>query len=334
MKLRKTGLTLLTVAVFSLAAFSGAIAQEGEPPAACSGDNVAGTVVAVDEASQTITVELSDGTMCTVQLSAGYDHPITSLLGTYFNDMSAESLAEALAALQVSLVCPEGEACSLAEAGDDTVSGRVVGVTEVGEGQYEVEIVYSNAEGTETSVVILVEDAAQAAAWMEALAGLNVEWMLRLGDDAVFVVDAGDQIAALHEDGMGFGVIVKLMAMADAAAEACLAGAPEGLEEGAADPCAVSLESLVAAFQGGMGLGQLFQEFGKPALLGVGHIRQLLNGKDPGPPPNACGYWSKHGDPYGTCGGAETGEPAGPSNNGNGRGKPPWAGQPGGPQGD
>lgn len=91
------------------------------------------------------------------------------------------------------------------------------------------------------------------------------------------------QIAQYHEDGMGFGVLVKLYAMAEASAEACAqqpAGEPAGEGE-AAECAAVTVEELVAAFQGGAGMGQLFKEYGKPALLGVGHVKQQLKNQPP-----------------------------------------------------
>lgn len=87
-----------------------------------------------------------------------------------------------------------------------------------------------------------------------------------------------EQIAMYHADGMGFGVLVKLYAMAEAAVEACV-NQPVSTE--VVDPTqpaceAVTVEELVSEIQGGAGMGQLFKEFGKPALLGVGHVKKAM----------------------------------------------------------
>ncbi|MEK6256414.1 MAG: DUF5666 domain-containing protein [Chloroflexota bacterium] len=75
-----------------------------------------------------------------------------------------------------------------------------------------------------------------------------------------------DEVTAYHEDGMGWGVLVKLYAIADESMEAC-----DGEED-----CGVTVEELVEMFNSGTGMGQLFKEFGKPAQLGVGHLRKAV----------------------------------------------------------
>jgi hypothetical protein len=89
------------------------------------------------------------------------------------------------------------------------------------------------------------------------------------------------QIAQLHQDGMGFGVLVKLYAMAEASVKACAGQpAPTGPVADPAQPAttceAVTVEQLVSEFQGGAGMGQLFKTYGKPALLGVGQVRKAM----------------------------------------------------------
>lgn len=87
----------------------------------------------------------------------------------------------------------------------------------------------------------------------------------------------GEQIAALHEQGMGFGVLVKIFAMAEASQMACeeANAAAEGDED--AEECVpVTAEELVESFQSGSGMGALFKQYGKPALLGVGHVKKEL----------------------------------------------------------
>jgi hypothetical protein len=92
--------------------------------------------------------------------------------------------------------------------------------------------------------------------------------------------EIAEQIAQYHEDGMGFGVLVKLYAIAEASAEECAALDDSGDDEAAADEAeectVVTVDELVEAVQGGTGMGQLFKEYGKPALLGVGHVRKAL----------------------------------------------------------
>jgi hypothetical protein len=95
------------------------------------------------------------------------------------------------------------------------------------------------------------------------------------------------QIAMYHGEGMGFGVLVKLFSMVEASVEKCviqLAGESEATNQDAGDvvvpnelTCeALTVEQLVSEFKGGSGLGQLFKEYGKPALLGVGHVKKAL----------------------------------------------------------
>ena len=87
-----------------------------------------------------------------------------------------------------------------------------------------------------------------------------------------------EQIAQYHEDGMGFGVLVKLYAMAEASLEDCLI---QSANTEIVDPTLitcepVTVEQMVSEFTSGSGMGQLFKEYGKPALLGVGHVRKAL----------------------------------------------------------
>jgi hypothetical protein len=238
-------------------------AQEGDPPP-CEGESVSGTVVAVDEEAGMVTVDSGDG-QCTVTLDSEYDHPIVALLGSYFGDASADSLAKALKATQGYAVCdPDTGECTWAD--DDT------------EGAVAVTVVAENEDGTFTVLmdgqeVTISVDPGTAEALREALQALSVDW--ELGEDGG-VVQPGDEIAAYHEDGLGFGVLVKLYAMAAASQEACD-------DEESADPCGVTVEELVEAFQSGTGMGDLFKEYVRPSVRGVGHVR----GKDGGRPDHA-----------------------------------------------
>jgi hypothetical protein len=81
----------------------------------------------------------------------------------------------------------------------------------------------------------------------------------------------GKQIAAYHEAGMGFGVLVKLYAMAQASEAACQTTTISG------GTCtAVTADELVTSFKSGTGMGALFKQYGKPALRGVGQVRKAL----------------------------------------------------------
>jgi hypothetical protein len=91
-----------------------------------------------------------------------------------------------------------------------------------------------------------------------------------------------EEIAGYHEEGLGFGELVKLYAIAAESEEAC---AEEGGTQDSEEPCGVTVEELVEMVEGGTGMGQLFQMYGRPSMLGVGHVRQQLNDGAPGGPP-------------------------------------------------
>jgi hypothetical protein len=84
-----------------------------------------------------------------------------------------------------------------------------------------------------------------------------------------------EEIAQYHEDGMGFGVLVKLYAMAEASKQAC-ADAPVATETAETVCTPVTVDELVTNFKSGTGMGVLFKEYGKPAMLGVGHVRKAM----------------------------------------------------------
>lgn len=79
-----------------------------------------------------------------------------------------------------------------------------------------------------------------------------------------------EAVSALHtEQKLGFGEMTKLMDLAAQAAETC---ANEG------ENCGVTLDALVAEYKDGTGMGALFRKYGKPEMLGVGHVRKASNG--------------------------------------------------------
>lgn len=76
---------------------------------------------------------------------------------------------------------------------------------------------------------------------------------------------AEEQIALYHdEDDLGFGVMVKLFGIAEAAKEECAA---TGLN------CDVDIDSLIEQFKSGVSIGDLNETYGKPDTLGIGHIK-------------------------------------------------------------
>lgn len=253
-----TKIALMIIVVLALATVVPVAADDGgDEPAPCEGESVSGTVVAVDEASRTVTVDTGVGP-CTVTLLDGeYDHPIVELLGRYFGDVSAESLTEALETTQ---------GCAIYDVGIPVWIWA-----DCAAGAYEVTVTGENEDGSFTAVVIVdgvevtgiltVDDPATAAELSAALQTLTVDWNLDVDGG---VIQPGDEIAAYHEDGMGFGVLVKLYAMAAESQEDC--GDTEEM-------CGVTVEELVQAFQSGTGMGELFKEYRKPYLLGVGHVR-------------------------------------------------------------
>lgn len=256
-----------------------AFAQDGDP-LPCEGENVSGMVVAVDSASGTVTLDTGDGNLCTVTLTPGtYSHPIVALLGQYFDDVDPAALEESLANLGVCAVEDPPMTWTWAVCGPGTVDVTITG---------------ENPDGTFTAIVdatgetitISVDDPETADQISDSLADLMVEWDLR--EDGS-VSEVGDEIAAYHEEGMGFGVLVKLYAMAAESQEACM------LAGGTEDVCGVTVDELVTLRQEGVGMGQLFKIYGKPSLLGIGHVKQELR-EDQGKPPWAGPHDQEDGD--------------------------------------
>jgi len=84
-------------------------------------------------------------------------------------------------------------------------------------------------------------------------------------------------------------VIVKLYSMAKDSMEDCEsaeeppAGEGAEAEEGEPEACGLDVAALFEALKNKeTSIGQLFRKYGKPALLGVGHVRHD-NGEGPGP---------------------------------------------------
>ena len=70
-----------------------------------------------------------------------------------------------------------------------------------------------------------------------------------------------------EEEDLGFGEIVKLMGIA------------EGICAETGENCSVTLDNLLAEYEDGIGMGELFKKYGKLEHLGVGQIRKELDPK-------------------------------------------------------
>jgi hypothetical protein len=259
MKYRKLTVFTLILAITLLSIVPALAAEPAQEPTTCTPNpdtgQVSGTVVAVDAATGTVTVDPGDGVLCTVSIQVDETHPIVLLLGEYYGDLSPATLEDALADVQVCAVVNEDGSYSWAECGS--------------EGAVPVRVTGTNEDGTFTAVaedgtliaVLTIDDEAVAGTVQGALETLVVAWTL---EEDGSLLQVSEQIAAYHEEGMGFGVLVKLYAIAQES-ETCLLN-PE---------CTV--DSLVELFQTGeVGMGQIFKEYGKPQKLGVGHVRQEL----------------------------------------------------------
>jgi hypothetical protein len=325
----KRSITVLALALLSLGIAGAASAEEGDPIPLCTGSGVAGTVVAVDEDLNLVTIDTGGGTLCNVQLEGEWDHPVTALLGTYFDDADAAALSAALESLSIQIECstPDGgeETCDLSDS-PEAVSARILSVTPDGEGNYIVEVVITTPEGESTKTLLFSGNEEIGDSWIEALAVLQVSWALGVDEEGnPILLETGDQIAAYHEEGWGFGQLVKAYSIASEAAEAC-AGADLIADMEGVDFCSVTVDGILSQFESGGGWGALFKLYGKPALLGVGHIRNAEK-QENSPPANACGYWAKQDEGPALAEGAvdpcakfKDKEP----------GKPDWAGSPGG----
>ncbi len=261
-------------------------AARAEGAAACGSGQVTGTIVAVDETTGTVTVDTGGGVTCTVTLNANTDHPIASLLGRYFGDISSASLAEALSSTQG---CAQVSGGSGAWTSCDTPGSTPVQVISANpDGTFTAQI--TNPDGTITTIILTIEDAAQIESLNQTLAKLAVAWTL---DEFGDLVQVSDQVMAYHEQGVGFGVLVKLYSLSNASG--------------------VPVADLLAQFQSGVGMGELFKAYGgKPPEKGVGQVRQALNTTtQPGVTPGATNNGNHNGQNNGN----------GNNNNGNAYGK-------------
>jgi hypothetical protein len=236
-------LVLTLVAVMASTAFA---SSPGDEPGPCLGDNVSGTVVAVDPITNVVTIDTGDG-LCNVTLSGSYDHPIVTLLGAYFGDVSAKTLE---AALQDTMGCALYDEVFGTWAWADCESDGAVPVRVTGEDDEGNFLAVNQQDGSE--ITIAIDDQETANRVRDALGALAVDWPLEEGD----IVQVSDDVARYHDEGVGFGVLVKLYSLSNTTG--------------------IPVEQLLEEFRSGMGIGQLFKTYGKPPQLGVGHVRQEM----------------------------------------------------------
>lgn len=274
-------LTFSLVLVLGAVTYTAAFAQDEPVILACPDGQVSGVIAAYDEETGVVTLDV-EGVLCTVTLTSDYDHPIIELLGSYFGDIDLEEIMSALENLKVCVIF-DGEDTLVTEPDENGVCAEGELATVTGEG----------AEGgfealTESGDVISFDPETEEAAgvFTDALNNLQADWEVEEGG----VGDVGDDIGAYHDDGYGFGVLVKVYAIYDEAQQAC-SETPETdpVDDGEAaeevgdvaaeevDPCSVTIDLLLEQLES-MGMGQLFQVYGKPAIMGVGHVRNIGTG--------------------------------------------------------
>jgi hypothetical protein len=251
-------INLILIVTLTLLVFGNVAAQESDPVepielGECQNGEVSGIVVGVDELESGIAIvtiyysdDEGDNGLCTLTVEdVTSGHPIMVLLGRFYGDVSAEQLADAL---DVSQVC-------LAE-----VDGDLTLVECEVEHDFKASVIYYD-DGFLTVLIdgepveIEVDEDLEFGQIVDALETLTVDWELLDG----VLVQTKDEIAAYHEDGLGFGVLVKLYSMAEENED-------------------VTIDDLVEMSAGGYGMGELFAIYGKPSFLGVGHVRQALKG--------------------------------------------------------
>lgn len=258
--------------------YTAALAQDQTEILPCPDGEVSGTIVAYDEETGVVTLDVA-GELCTVNVNDDYDHPIVDLLGAYFGEIDLEEISAALENLQV-CVFSDGETTTVSQPQEDgtCAEGELVTVTGAGEdGGFE-----GQTESGD-SISFELDDAEAAGTLSAALDTLQADWTVEEGG----VSDVGDDIADYHDDGIGFGVLVKVYAIFEEAQQACQESAEEAPteegetvvdeESGEVDPCDITVEMLLEQLET-MGLGQLFQVYGKPAIMGIGHVRNIGEG--------------------------------------------------------
>ena len=82
-------------------------------------------------------------------------------------------------------------------------------------------------------------------------------------------ISAEEQVVTMHtEENLGFGEITKLLQIATDAQESC---------ELYGTDCDITVDSLLAEYKSGLGMGELFAKYGKPDITGVGQTKKIYD---------------------------------------------------------
>ncbi|HEY5573451.1 MAG TPA: hypothetical protein VIK64_10600, partial [Anaerolineales bacterium] len=222
--------SLILILILALVAAGTVAAQDAIPadgPGPCAQGTVSGTVIAVEpgaeEGTWVVTVQQETQELCTVTINGDEDgHPVATLLGKFFSTVSTEDLEEALATVNVCVQL------------DDSADPPIWKIVECGEGvEPNARFIGVNEDGSislmlegQTEPISILVDEETAGQMEDALKALMVNWDVEVDGS---LQSATEEIEALHDSGMGFGVIVKLYAMAQASQEDC---DPEGDGDG------------------------------------------------------------------------------------------------------
>jgi len=238
---------ILTVSTFGLA-----VADENV--AACDGDQIIGRILSLDEETGMILVETESG-HCVIYLDQEYDHPIVGLFDDYFGDDNQSSFTDALDALDGWATYDDTELIWQwsSEVGEGSVQSTVLGLVDNGNGTYTLELA---VDGEVDTVFVVLTDPDEIAYYLALLDATTFDLsLIQDGEGNTFISSVGDDVMAYHDDGIGFGVLVKFYSLA---ADSDL-----------------SVEELVVMFkEEKVGLGLIFRKHGTPGMMGVGHIKQ------------------------------------------------------------
>jgi hypothetical protein len=245
----------LTLSLFMAFSSFSLAAAEGEL-LPCEGDEIIGSIMSIDEETGQVVIKTETGE-CYVTLDQEYDQPIVDLFNDYFGTVDYDELADAAANLDGWATYDEATT-TWTWSSDETVgatAAKLLSLTDNLDGTYTLE--YS-VEGELLPVYVILTDPVEIAYYMALLDAAIVEFSLTQDEEGnSFISDVGDEVMAYHEDGMGFGVLIKFYSLA---AETDL-----------------TVEELVAMFKDGKtGLGLIFRDYGTPSMMGIGHLKQEL----------------------------------------------------------
>jgi hypothetical protein len=238
----------------ALSSFSLAAADSHLLP--CEGDEIVGSIMSVDEETGQVIIKTETGE-CYVNLDQDYDQPIVELFDDYFGNSDSTELEEAAANLDGWATYDETTLLWTwsSEETEGATAAKLLSLTDNLDGTYTLE--YS-VEGEALPVYVILTDPVEIAYYMSLIDAATVELSITQDEEGnSFISDVGDEVMAYHEDGMGFGVLIKFYSLA---AETDL-----------------TVEELVTMFKDEKtGLGLIFRDYGTPGMMGIGHLKQEI----------------------------------------------------------